>query len=85
MPLKTDGARIRELRESKAMTLTEFAQKAGYALNSVHLIEKDKVNGGPKFIREAVRILGCKIEDITSGTVERKAPCTAGSPARAET
>lgn len=63
-PLRTDGAKIRALRERKALTLTEFAELAGYAMNSVHLIEVGKANGGPKFIRTAARILGCEIEDI---------------------
>jgi transcriptional regulator with XRE-family HTH domain len=67
MPLKTDGAKIRELRERKALTLTEFAELLGYAMNSVHMIEVGKANGGPKFIRAAVRVLGCEIEDITAG------------------
>lgn len=67
MPLKTDGAKIRELRERKALTLTEFAELLGYAMNSVHMIEVGKANGGPKFIRAAARVLGCEIEDITLG------------------
>ncbi len=67
MPLKTDGAKIRELRELQALTLTEFAQQVGSAMNSVHMIEVGKANGGPKFIRAAARILGCEIEDITDG------------------
>lgn len=65
MPLKTDGAKIRELRERRALTLTEFAAEAGYAMNSVHMIEVGKANGGPKFIRAAARVLGCDITDIT--------------------
>ena len=64
MRLKTDGAKIRELRERKALTLTEFAGLLGYAVNSVHLIEVGKSNGGPKFIRAAARILDCRITDI---------------------
>lgn len=72
MPLKTNGAEIRERRERMALTLTEFAKKTGYALNSVHMIEVGKANGGPKFIRKAVEILGCEIEDITDGVIERK-------------
>lgn len=65
MPLKTDGAKIRWLHERKALTLTEFAHLLGYAVNSVHLIEVGKSNGGPKFIRAAAHVLGCRIEDIT--------------------
>jgi transcriptional regulator with XRE-family HTH domain len=72
MPLKTDGQKIRELRERKALTLTEFATQVGYAVNSVHLIEVGKANGGPKFIRAAAQVLGCKIEDITDGLKEKR-------------
>lgn len=78
-PLKTDGAKIRELRERKALTLTEFAELAGYAVNSVHLIEVGKANGGPKFIRIAVRILGCEIEDIAHHTQTLARPGDPGS------
>lgn len=70
MPLKTDGAKIRERRERKAITLTEFAEQLGYALNSVYMIEAGKANGGPKFIRAAVDVLGCEIEDITDGMLQ---------------
>jgi transcriptional regulator with XRE-family HTH domain len=79
MPLKTDGAKIRELRESQAMTLTEFAAAAGYALNSVHMIEVGKANGGPKFIRAAAKILGCEIADITDGLTQDRRPDEAQS------
>ena len=72
-PLKTNGAKIRRLRERKALTLTEFAELAGYALNSVHLIEVGKANGGPKFIRTAARILECQITDITHDPPENAA------------
>jgi transcriptional regulator with XRE-family HTH domain len=70
MPLQTNGAKIRELRERKALTLTEFAEQVGYAMNSVYMIEVGKANGGPKFIRAAVDVLGCSIEDITDGLRE---------------
>jgi DNA-binding XRE family transcriptional regulator len=70
MPLKTNGAKIRELRERRALTLTEFAQQVGYAMNSVYMIEVGRANGGPKFIRAAARVLGCEIEDITDGLRE---------------
>lgn len=83
MPLKTNGAAIRERRERMALTLTEFARQAGYALNSVHMIEKNKANGGPKFIRKAAAILDCEIEDITDGMVERR-PATVPADCRGD-
>lgn len=70
MPLKTNGAKIRELRERQALTLKGFAEQVGYAMNSVYMIEVGRANGGPKFIRAAARVLGCEIEDITDGLRE---------------
>jgi transcriptional regulator with XRE-family HTH domain len=88
MPLKTDGAKIRELRERRALTLTEFAGLLGYAVNSVHMIEVGKSNGGPKFIRAAASILGCQIADITRSPQNRATPACPDNPesaARTET
>lgn len=72
MPLKTDGSKIRELRERRAMTLVEFAGLIGYAMNSVWAIESGSVNGGPKFIRKAAEVLGCEIEDIATHVPDSK-------------
>ena len=72
MTLRTNGSRIRELRERQAMTLVEFAQRLGYTMNHVHLIEVGKANGGPKFIRRATDVLDCNIEDIATHTSQRK-------------
>ena len=48
------------------MTLVEFAERLGYAMNHVHMVEVGKANGGPKFIRSAAEILNCAIEDIAT-------------------
>jgi len=72
MALKTNGSKIRELRERQAMTIVEFAERLGYAMNHVHLVEVGKANGGPKFIRKAVEVLGCEIEDISTHVPERR-------------
>jgi len=72
MALKTNGSKIRELRERRAMTIVEFADRLGYAMNHVHLVEVGKANGGPKFIRKAAEVLGCEIEDIATHVPERR-------------
>jgi transcriptional regulator with XRE-family HTH domain len=67
MPLSTDGGKLRDLREAKALSLTEFAKEAGYSTNWVSQIELGKSHGGPRFLRTAARILNCQIGDITAG------------------
>lgn len=54
------------------MTIVEFADRLGYAMNHVHLVEVGKANGGPKFIRKAAEVLGCEIEDIATHVPERR-------------
>lgn len=72
MPLQTDGAKLRELRELKNMTSSEFAGRVGYSLNHVSQVELGKRNGGPKYLRKAARVLGCRVSDITNGVVPRR-------------
>ncbi len=72
MPLKTDGTALRRLRELKGMTLTEFAKLAGYSLNHVSMVELGNSNAGPRYLRKAAEILGCKIADITDGMIPRQ-------------
>lgn len=74
MPLRTDGAKLRELRELKGITATEFAQRAGYTLQHVSQVELGKANGGPRYVRAAVEILGCTIEEITDGLFQKRRP-----------
>lgn len=72
MPLRTNGPRLRELRELKGLTATEFAERAGYTLTHVSQVENGRANGGPAFHRAAAAILDCTIDDITDGTVPRR-------------
>jgi transcriptional regulator with XRE-family HTH domain len=84
MPLRTDGAAIRDRREHKNLTLTRFAELTGYTLNHVSQIELGNSNGGPRYLREAARVLDCEIEDITNGTIPRARHRRRRTPAGAQ-
>lgn len=60
------------------MTLTEFAQRAGYSLNHCCQIELGNSNGSPKYQRAAAQLLDCKIEDITDGEPLQKSGAIEG-------
>lgn len=86
MPLRTDGAALRERRTLKGLTIVEFAQLMGYSTNWVNQVELGNENAGPQFLRKAARILGCALDDITNGVIPRKnsrRPEGAPEPARA--
>jgi transcriptional regulator with XRE-family HTH domain len=72
MPLKTDGARLRELRERNLLTQAQFAKRIGYNPDYVGNVECGRENAGPRFLKAAVVVLGCAIEDITDGVIPRR-------------
>lgn len=72
MPLRTDGAALRERRTLKGLTIVEFAQLIGYSQHHVSQVELGHLNAGPKFLRKAAQILGCALDDVTNGVIPRK-------------
>ena len=76
MPLRTDGARLRQLRELKGMTQVEFADAVGYSTNHICKVELGRNNGSLRFLRTAAQVLDCTIVDLTNGTVPRKRSTT---------
>lgn len=80
MPRRSNGVELRRRRELLGLTLTEFARQAGYTLNYASQVELGNCNGGPKFLREAARILNCGIEDISAPRA-RKRQVRSGPPA----
>lgn len=74
MPLRTNGAALRRLRELAGMTATEFAHRTGYTLQHVSQVELGNANGGPSYQRAAADLLGCTIADITTPDAPPEAP-----------
>lgn len=72
MPLRTDGAALRERRTLKGLTIVEFAQLIDYNPDYVSEVELGRQNAGPQLLRKAAEILDCEIGDITSGVIPRK-------------
>lgn len=71
MPLRSDGAELRRRRELMGLTIVEFAKRVGYGDHYVGEIERGRANGGAAFHREAAKVLGCEIADITCGFIPR--------------
>lgn len=69
MHLRTDGARLRQLRLLKGLTAKEFASRAGYTPTYVSQVERGRCNAGVRYLRTAAEILDCQIADITTVVV----------------
>lgn len=74
MPLRTDGAALRERRLHKGLTIVELAARMEYSQHHVSQVELGRLNAGPVFLRKAAEHLDCAITDITNGVIERKRP-----------
>lgn len=72
MPLKTNGAKLRELRERHLLTQAEFAERIGYHPEYVANVERGHENAGPRFLRAAIQVFGCTVDDITDGVIPRR-------------
>lgn len=86
MPLRTDGAALRERRTLNGHTIVEFAQLMGYSPHHVSQVELGHENAGPRYLRKAAQILDCTLHDITDGVIPRKRavrPTLQAEPARA--
>jgi len=83
MPLRTDGAALRERRTLKGLTIVEFAQLIDYNPDYVSEVELGRQNAGPHLLRKAAKILDCEIDDITNGVIPRKRSVT--TPADSDT
>jgi transcriptional regulator with XRE-family HTH domain len=74
MALQTDGRKVREFRELSGMTQEQFARRIEFSVTHVSQVERGKSNGGLRFLRQAAKILGCEISEITRGSIPRRSP-----------
>lgn len=65
MPLLANGERIAELRDRRAWTAAELAERIGTTANYLTQVERGHRNGSKKFIRRAAAALDVEIEDIS--------------------
>lgn len=57
--MDVNAAKLRELRQSRALAMRELAESSGVNLNSIYLIENGKQPGAhPKTIRKLAGALG---------------------------
>src|SRR2546425_11264362 len=70
--MKTLGATIRELRDSRDLSLREFAKKLSVSPAHVSDIEKDRRNPSDALLKEIARLLGVHFEDLQK--LDRRAP-----------
>ncbi len=65
--LKKLAARIREVRESKGLTLQEVAHAIGKDRQSIHRLEKGEFNPSYIYLTEVCKGLGIELSELVQG------------------
>lgn len=65
--LKKLAARIKEVRESKGLTLQEVAHAIGKDRQSIHRLEKGEFNPSYIYLSEVCKGLGIELSELVQG------------------
>jgi len=66
------STKLRTLREQRALSLTDLAQKSGVNRITIHRIENGKQKPMPRTIRKLAEALQVNVEELTSNQVKHK-------------
>ncbi len=65
---EVDGARLRELRTERALSLRELASMTGVSYDGIQKYEVGKRRAHPRTIRRLAEALGVEPKDLMKGT-----------------
>jgi transcriptional regulator with XRE-family HTH domain len=65
--MEVSPLKLRELREDRAYSMRELAERAGVHYNTIHRIEHGQDNVHPRTIRKLAEALGVAPRDLRSG------------------
>ena len=62
-----DGARLRRLRQDRALSLRELGEKTGVAFDTINKLELGKRDAQPRTIRRLADALGVEPKELMKG------------------
>ncbi len=62
-----DGARLRRLRQERALSLRELGEMTGVAFDTINKLELGKRQAQPRTIRKLARALGVEPKELMKG------------------
>jgi transcriptional regulator with XRE-family HTH domain len=65
--VEIDGARLRELRRRKMLSLRELEQRSGVAFDNINKLENEKRRAQPRTIRKLADALGVEPHELMKG------------------
>ena len=65
--VEVDGAKLRELRRRKMLSLRELEQRSGVAFDNINKLENEKRNAQPRTLRKLAEALGVEPLELAKG------------------
>ncbi len=65
--VRIDGAKLRELRRRKMLSLRELGERSGVAFDNINKLENEKRRAQPRTVRKLAAALGVEPRELMKG------------------
>jgi len=65
--IEVDGAKLRELRRRKMLSLRELGARSGVAFDNINELENEKRRAQPRTLRKLAEALGVEPHELVKG------------------
>lgn len=65
--VKVDGAKLRELRRRRMLSLRELGDRSGVAFDNINKLENEKRRAQPRTLRKLAEALGVAPHELVKG------------------
>jgi transcriptional regulator with XRE-family HTH domain len=65
--VKINGAKLRELRQRKMLSLRELGERSGVAFDNINKLENERRAAQPRTVRRLAEALGVEPGELTKG------------------
>ena len=64
---EVDGARLRQLRQERALSLRELGERSGVAFDTINKLENENRQAQPRTVRKLAEALGVEPKELMRG------------------
>jgi transcriptional regulator with XRE-family HTH domain len=65
--VRVDGAKLRELRRRRMLSLRELGERSGVAFDNINKLENERRDAQPRTVRKLARALGVEPTELMKG------------------
>jgi predicted transcriptional regulator len=65
--IEVDGAKLRELRRRRMLSLRELGERSGVAFDNINKLENEKHRAQPRTLRKLAEVLGVEPHELMKG------------------